>query len=182
MLNQISVNQWEHLRLKRQDVHFIKHRQAGLYCSFKATAFPACYKVFQSFFDNIVLSQPCKQFLEVMSVGNPVIKNSLVCLRQTAVLSMDTVAYVLQSGESKGTISLCCYRLQRISKVAFPQYSQLSAVSFRSFARLRGANSDMEETMKQVELCSTGYGIKASGSMPERRRPHCKKSLIFNPC
>jgi len=123
MINNSSVNKWERLSQKQQDVQFVNRLQAGLNCSpFEAKAILNCvYEVYQPFFDNTASMKPGQILFEVVSVENSAKEKLSGCRMKTVILTLDAGRDDLKVRESKGVTGLRRHRLQRIAIEAFQQ-------------------------------------------------------------
>jgi len=123
MINNSSINKWERLRQKQQDVQFVNRLQAGMNCSpFEAKAILNCvYEVYQPYFDNTASMKPGQILFEVVSVENSAKEKLSDCQMRTVVLTLDAGADDLPVREHKGVIGLRRHRLQRIATEAFQQ-------------------------------------------------------------
>ena len=123
MINNSSIDKWERLRQKQQDVQFINRLQAGLNCSpFESKAILNCvYDVYQPFFDNTASMKPGQIFFEVVSVENSAKEKLSDCQMKTVVLTLDAGTDDLTIREREGVIGLRRQRLQRMAIEAFQQ-------------------------------------------------------------
>jgi len=123
MINNSSIDKWERLRQKQQDVQFINRLQAGLNCSpFESKAILNCvYDVYQPFFDNTASMKPGQILFEVVSVENSAKEKLSDCQMKTVVLTLDAGTDDLTIREREGVIGLRRQRLQRMSIEAFQQ-------------------------------------------------------------
>ena len=123
MINNSSIDKWERLSQKQQDVQFINRLQAGLNCSpFESKAILNCvYEVYQPFFDNSASMKPGQILFEVVAVENSAKEKLSNCQMKTVVLTLDAGGDDLKVRELEGVIGLRRYRLQRIAIEAFQQ-------------------------------------------------------------
>ena len=123
MINNSSIDKWERLRQKQQDVQFINRLQAGLNCSpFESKAILNCvYDVYQPFFDNTASMKPGQILFEVVSVENSAKEKLSDCQMKTVVLTLDAGTDDLTIREREGVIGLRRQRLQRMAIEAFQQ-------------------------------------------------------------
>jgi transposase len=123
MINNSSIDKWERLRQKQQDVQFVNRLQAGLNCSpFEAKAIlNTVYEVYQPCFDNAASIKPGQILFDVVTIENSAKEKLSNCQMKTVVLTLDAGADDLQVRELKGVIGLRLHRLQRIATEAFQQ-------------------------------------------------------------
>jgi hypothetical protein len=123
MVNNSSIDKWERLNQKQQDVQFINRLQAGLNCSpFEAKAILNCvYEVYQPYFDNTASMKSGQILFEVVSVENSAKEKLSDCQMKTVVLTLDAGQTDLLVREHKGVIGLRRHRLQRIATETFQQ-------------------------------------------------------------
>jgi len=123
MINNSSINKWERLRQKQQDVQFENRLQTGLNCSpFEAKAIMNCvYDVYQPFFDNSASMKPGQILFEVVTVENSPKEKISECQMKSVVLTLDAGEDDLLVRQQNGVIGLRRHRLQRIANEAFMQ-------------------------------------------------------------
>ena len=128
MINNSSIEKWERLIQKQQNVQFINRLQAGLnYSPFEAKAILNCvYEVYQPFFDNSSSMKPGEKLFEVVAVENSAKGKLSNCQIKTVVLPLDADAYNFKVQESEGIIVLRWHRLQLITTEAFQKMGLLT--------------------------------------------------------
>ena len=128
MINNSSINKFERLYQKQQDVQFTNQLQAGLNCStFEAKAILNCvYEVYQPFFDNSTSMKPGQILFEVVSVENSAKKKLSDCQMKSVVLTLDAGTSDLLVRQKSGVIGLRRHRLERIANECFQQCGLLT--------------------------------------------------------
>lgn len=123
MLNNSSLQKWERLEQKQQDVQFINKLQAGMNCSmFEAKAITnLVYEVYRPFFDNSGSMRPGQIAFNVVGIENSPKEKLSDCQMKTVILTLDAGEEDLAVRKEQGVTALRRHRLKRICTESFLQ-------------------------------------------------------------